>query len=175
MSNTEILMERNAQYARSAEEPGDLTSPELKGLMLLTCADRRVDPAYVLGIRPNEALILRNPGGRVTPSIPQSLAVLASVGPAMGVSASELVIMHHTDCGLSYLGPEHSSMLAGYLGVSEDELASKDFADPVASVHSDIDLLRASALDWRSLLVSGLVYDVASRRAELVAPPAQLG
>ena len=65
-------------------------------------------------------------------------------------------------------------MLAHYFQISESEVAAKSVPDPRKSVAVDVAALRAiSALpgDW---LISGLVYDVATGRVEVVVPAAPI-
>jgi carbonic anhydrase len=152
------------------------TTPDF-GALILTCADHRVDPAHVLGLDLGEAVVMRNPGGRVTPAFIQEIAVLAVIAGIEGIESDfELIIMHHTDCGMSRLGEiEHSALLAHYFGVDEGEIPGKYVADPVASVRADLDALRSNPLIPATLVGSGVVYDVDSRRIDTVCPPARLG
>jgi carbonic anhydrase len=77
--------------------------------------------------------------------------------------------MQHTDCGIVHLqGPENRELLAAFLGTTVDELDSKAVADPHGAVRVDIQALADNPLIPASLSVSGIVYDVASGRAELV-------
>jgi carbonic anhydrase len=113
----------------------------------------------------------------VTPALVQNLAVLATVAAIEGLETGfELVVMHHTDCGLARLGgPEHTGLLANYLGISEDEVPHRHVTDPMASVRTDIELLRSNPFLPRTLVASGIVYEVETGRAEIVCPPAALG
>lgn len=172
MYNVEILLDRNSRLA--AGEPLDPGREPIRGGLLLTCVDPRVDPAHVLGLGANEAAVLRNPGGRVTPALLESLEVLAHVGFARPGVIPELVVMHHTDCGLSHMGPEYRGLLASYLGVDRGDLEARQVGDPVASVRFDVALLASSGLP-RTYRVSGISYDVAQRTATLVVPPTEVG
>jgi carbonic anhydrase len=66
------LLQRNKEFAAQQSGAGTLM-PSLPGAMpnvkavIIGCADMRVDPAHVLGIKPGEAVVLRNIGGRITP------------------------------------------------------------------------------------------------------------
>ncbi len=176
MSATETLLDRNTTLRDELGERALAISPGLRALVL-TCADHRVDPAHVLGVDLGEAVVLRNVGGRVTPDFIQNLAVLATVGAVEGLATGfELVVMHHTDCGTSRLGgPEYAALLAAYFGVSEADVAGRHVTDPVASVRTDIALLRSHPLLPRTLIASGIVYDVESGHAEMICPPRALG
>jgi len=69
--------------------------------------DPRVDPVDVFGVEAGEAAIIRNVGGRVTPSTIDTLAMLRQVTRAAGgdlAAGWNLVVLHHTDCGITRLG-----------------------------------------------------------------------
>jgi carbonic anhydrase len=176
MSATDTLLLRNADRRDDLSEKEFTISPGLRALVL-TCADHRVDPAYVLGVDLGEAVILRNPGGRVTPSFIQNLAILAVVAAVEGIEPGfELIVMHHTDCGLSRLnGPEHAGLLTYYFGVGEEEISGKHVTDPYMSVQTDLEVLRSNPLIPRTLIASGVVYDIDSGRANIVCRAAPLG
>ncbi len=173
MSATEKLLARNDEFVAGAFEPGLTAVPKLRTIVI-TCADPRVDPAHFLGIEPGEAAVIRNAGGRVTPAAMQSIAMLAAVAEANGVPPDfELVVVHHTNCGVAGLA-EEEDLLADYFGVEPAELADKHVADPHAAVAADIDTLRANDGLPPSLTASGLVFDVETGRAETVVEPAPL-
>jgi len=46
-------------------------------VVIVTCLDHRVDPAIILGLRPGDAVVIRNTGGRVTPAVIDDVAYLA--------------------------------------------------------------------------------------------------
>lgn len=75
------------------------------GALIVACVDPRVDPANIFELKRGEAAVLRVPGGRITPATLQSLVVLSAVAAADQHGRAEVIVMHHTDCGLSHLGP----------------------------------------------------------------------
>jgi carbonic anhydrase len=160
--STDILIDRNARHAGTLRAASRSLTPALRTIVL-TCADHRVDPAHVLDLQPGEAIVLRNAGGRVTPDVVRSLLVLASVAAVEGIDAAfEIVVMHHTDCGLSRLdSPEHAPLLADYAGVDENDVAKLTVADPWRSVNYDRDRLR-ELVQSSQTTVTGLVYDLES-------------
>jgi carbonic anhydrase len=140
------------------------------------CADPRVDPATVLGLGLGDALIIRNLGGRFTPDTLQTMAALGTIARAEGASPGpgwNLVVLHHTDCGITRLG-EHAGLLAGVFGIDPADLHSKAVGDPVAAVAADVAAIKANPFLPASFLVSGLVYDVATGLIDVVVPPAPL-
>jgi carbonic anhydrase len=176
MSATETVLTRNATLSERLSEREFEITPDLKALVL-SCADHRVDPAHVLGLELGEAVILRNPGGRVTAAFVQELAVLAVVAAVEGLDPGfELIVMHHTDCGITRLdAPDHTALIASYFGVEEDAVPAKHLSDPKEAVRADIETLRANPLMPATLMASGIVYDVETGLAEIVCPPEPLG
>jgi carbonic anhydrase len=156
MNAAPILIERNKD--RRAQ-PFTSLVPRLMAVVL-ACADHRTDPAHVLGADLGDAVVLRNAGGRVTPDALTNLTILSTVAAVEALPAGfQVIVMHHTDCGLSRLsGPSHAGLLAGYFGVAEDEVPN--VLDPDASVQFDVELLRS--LLPETVPVWGLVHDVAT-------------
>ncbi|HXH81226.1 carbonic anhydrase [Nocardioides sp.] len=154
------LMVRSSQRSERLRLLSHSTEPALKAVVL-TCADHRVDPAHVLGLEPNDAVVLRNPGGRVTGDVVRSLLVLSAVAAVEQLSGGvEIIVMHHTDCGMSRLGgPEHRGLLADYLGTTADGLAEVPVIDPALSLRHDVAALRALV---GTTPVIGLLFDVGS-------------
>src|SRR5712692_11140116 len=64
-------------------------------LAILTCMDARVDVSAVLGLRPGDAHVIRNAGGRVSTDALRALAISQAV-----MHTREVMVMHHTDCAL---------------------------------------------------------------------------
>ena len=67
MNNLDLMLKRNKESA--APMPSLPQSLQTLKAVIIGCADMRVDPAQVLGIKPGEAVVMRNIGGRVTPAL----------------------------------------------------------------------------------------------------------
>jgi ABC-type lipoprotein release transport system permease subunit len=61
--------------------------PNVKAI-IIGCADMRVDPAPVLGIKPGEAVVIRNIGGRITPGLLEQLGLLGRIGELAGIGVA---------------------------------------------------------------------------------------
>ena len=184
MSHLDSMLERNKDFAAQQSAAGTLmpslpkATPNLKA-MIIGCADMRVDPAHLLGLKPGEALVLRNIGGRITPVLLQELGMLGRIGQVMGKVAGgggefHLVVLQHTDCGITRLAGD-PALLAHYFQVEEGKVGIKAVTDPRAAVAGDVALLKTTPALPAKWLVSGLVYDVATGRVEVVVPPAPIG
>ena len=183
MNTLDSMLERNKDFAAQQSAAGTLmpslprATPNLKAF-IIGCADMRVDPAHVLGIKPGEALVLRNIGGRITPVLLEELGLLGRVGEVAktipgGGGEFHLIVLHHTDCGITRLVGD-SAKLAHYFQIQEGEVETKAIADPHASVAVDVALLRTIPAIPGAWIVSGLVYDVSTGLVEVVVPPAPI-
>jgi carbonic anhydrase len=149
-----------------------------KKTIIIGCVDPRVDPADVFGLEAGEAVVIRNVGGRVTSSTLESMSLVGKLAKAGGneVGAGwNLVVLHHTDCGIngcSRLAPEQ---LAHHLGVTPADFDTIAIADPYRAVAYDIAALQSNDALPAGLTVTGIVYDVATGLAETVVEPVQLG
>ena len=172
MSTLETLIERNHDFAEQHFTSGLSLRPSLR-TMVISCADPRVDPAHVLGLEQGEALVLRNIGGRITPSTLQAMGMLQTIAQVEGIYPNgpfNLIVLHHTDCGITRLEGQ-TEMLAGYFGIDPAAVASKAISDPHTAVGIDVATLKALSVLPKTWLISGLVYDVATGKVEVVMPP----
>jgi carbonic anhydrase len=183
MNNLDHLLQRNKEFAAQQSAAGALmpslvrAMPSVKAL-IIGCADMRADPAHVLGIKPGEAVVLRDIGGRVTPGLLEQLGLLGRIGQVAGEVPGgggefHLIVLQHTDCGIRGLAGD-PAMLAHYFQIPEGELKTKALADPRAAVAVDVAALRAVPALPAAWLLSGLVYDVATGIVEVVVPPAPI-
>jgi carbonic anhydrase len=181
MNNLETMLQRNKAFAAQQSAAGTLmpslprAMPNVKAI-IVGCADMRVDPAHVLGIKPGEAVVIRNIGGRITPGLIEQLGLLWQIGEVAGEVPGgggefHFVVLHHTDCGITRLAG-YPTMLAHYFQIQEGDLKRKAVTDPHAAVAVDVALLRAIPALPGKWLISGLVYDVATGLVETVVPAA---
>ncbi len=183
MNNLDQMLERNQDFAARQSAAGTLmpslprAMPNVKAI-IIGCADMRVDPAHVLGIKPGEAVVIRNIGGRVTPGLLEQLGLLGRIGEVAGEIPGgggefHFIVLQHTDCGITRLAND-PNMLMHYFQIPEGELTAKAVTDPRAAVAADIALLRTIPALPGGWLVSGLVYDVATGLVEIVVPAAPI-
>src|ERR1700728_1173697 len=183
MNHLDNMLERNKDFAAQQSVAGTLMPwlpralPNVKAI-IIGCADMRVDPAHVLGTKPGEAVVIRNIGGRITPGLLEQLGLLGRIGEVAGEIPGgggefHLVVLQHTDCGITRLVGE-PAMLAHYFQMKEGDLKTKAITDPRAAVAVDVAALRAIPALPGAWLISGLVYDVATGLVEIVIPPAPI-
>lgn len=183
MSNLESMLERNKDFAGRLSAAGTPMSrlpealPNVRAV-IIGCADMRVDPAHVLGIKPGEAVVMRNIGGRITPGLLEQLGLLGRIGEVAGTIPGgggefHLIVLQHTDCGITRLAGD-PSMLTHYFQIQEGELKTKAVLDPRAAVAVDVALLRAIPALPGEWFLSGLVCDVTTGLVEVVVPAARI-
>src|SRR5579862_1511885 len=182
MSQLDTMLQRNKEFAAGQSAAGTLLPslpralPNVKAV-IIGCADMRVDPVHVLGLKPGEAVVIRNIGGRVTPGLLEQMGLLGRIGEVAqqipgGGGEFHLIVLQHTDCGITRLAGD-PTMLAHYFQIQEREVKKKAVTDPRAALALDVAALRAIPALPRAWLISGLMYDVATGVVEIVVPPAR--
>jgi carbonic anhydrase len=183
MNSLDVMLQRNKDFAVQQSAARTLMPslpqalPNVKAI-IIGCADMRVDPADVLGIKPGEAVVMRNIGGRITPGLLEQLGLLGRIGEVAGKIPGgggefHIIVLQHTDCGITRLVGD-PAMLAHYFEIQEAQLKTKAVTDPRAAVAADVASLRAIPALPSEWLISGLVYDVATGLVEVVVPAAAI-
>jgi len=183
MNYLDLMLERNKDFAAEQSAAGEpmpslpRSLPNVKAI-IIGCADMRVDPAHVLGIKTGEAVVLRNIGGRIIPGLLEQLGLLGRIGQVAGEIPGgggefHLIVLHHTDCGITRLMGD-PDLLTHYFQIREQDLRSKSVSDPHKAVAVDVAALKAIPELPSEWLISGLVYDVATGLVEIVVPPAPI-
>ena len=158
MSVTDEFITANQQYSASFNK-GDLALPPARRVAVVVCMDARIDPAKVLGLEEGDAHVIRNAGGRADDAL-RSLVISQQL-----LGTQEVVVIHHTDCGmLTFTNEAIRSQCVEVFGGSASELAGSidflPFADLEMSVQEDVRYIRDSPLIPESIPVRGFVYDV---------------
>jgi carbonic anhydrase len=168
----DTLVQRNARFAQSRFSTDLNIMPSMK-MIIIGCVDPRVDPVDIFDIQLGEAAIIRNLGGRVTPTEHRTLEMLNLISQGELGPGWNLIVLHHTDCGITRLG-NAPKQLAQFFGVSASALPALAISDPYASVVFDVAALKTNPQLSAELVVTGLVYDVRTGRVETIVAPAPL-
>ena len=126
-------------------------------LAVLTCMDARVDVSALLGLRPGDAHVIRNAGGRASVDVLHALAVSQAV-----LKTREVMVIHHTECGM---GRFTQAQLAEQIRAATGHSPNEDlgsFADPLAAIREDVDRIRACPYLAARDKVRGFMYDLAA-------------
>jgi carbonic anhydrase len=157
------LLAANERYVAGFEK-GDLAMPPAKRVAVLTCMDARIDPAKALGLEEGDAHVIRNAGGRASADAIRSLVISQQL-----LGTTEVVVIHHTDCGmLTFQNEDLRARLAEHLNADATDIDFLPFSDVVESVHDDVATVRNSPFISDEVSVSGFVYDVRSGRLQQV-------
>jgi carbonic anhydrase len=167
MSAVSDLLKANEAFAASFDK-GDLEIVPAKPVLVLTCIDARLDPARMLGLDMGDAHVVRNAGGRATDD-----AIRSATISSMLLGVRELVVIHHTNCGMSLFTDD---VLHGKIrdetgiDVSDEEYLS--VTDPEESLRDDVARLRDVKTLPEGVTVSGYLYDVRDGTLREVVPAA---
>ena len=155
MTSFEEFKRANEQYAAGFDQ-GDLPRPPARKVAVVTCMDARLHPEQFLGLQLGDAHVIRNAGGRVTEDAIRSLVISERL-----LGTEEVVVVHHTDCGmLTFRNEDLTAKIKEDLGV---DTSGQDFlpvSDLEEGLREDVDKIRSSDLIPDDILVSGAVYDV---------------
>ena len=157
-----------------------LAGAQSPDVLLVTCADSRIDPGLITQTNPGELFICRNAGNIVPPLPDYSGDIAASV--EFGVAAlgvKHIIVMGHTDCGAMKGAMNREAVAAlpkvyEWLGYAEEaaSAAADNPADPLLAVTEANVLLQlrnlrthpavSAGLDAGSIDLHGWVYHIGS-------------
>ena len=126
-------------------------------LAILTCMDARVDINAVLGLRPGDAHVIRNAGGRASSDALRALAISQAI-----MHTREVMVIHHTDCALGRLNQEQ---LNAQITAASGHQFAEDvgcFTDPIQAMTEDVERVRAYPYLQARDKVRGFIYDLTS-------------
>ncbi|KRE61107.1 carbonic anhydrase [Nostocoides sp. Soil756] len=158
-SDFEDLLDANEQFAATFDLAG-FDGVARAGVAIVTCMDSRIDPLRMVGLRPGDAKIFRNPGGRVTL---QALEALVLGVHLLGVR--RILVIPHTRCAMSSASEEDLRRRVGEsAGVDASWQRFSVVTDQVESLRQDVSAVRSHPLVGERALVGGFMYDVDTGR-----------
>ncbi len=172
MSVTDELVAANTRYA-GAFTKGTLPLPPARKVAIVTCMDARIIPSRALGLEEGDAHVIRNAGGLARDAL-RSVVISQRL-----LGTREVVVIHHTDCGMLTFRNEDirrkvTRELGTAAGKEADSIDFLPFPDLEQSVRDDIEFLRGSPLIPAEVPVRGFVYDVHTGRLTEVVPAGAL-
>ncbi len=161
MSVADELVHANNAYAASFTK-GNLPIPPGKHVAIVACMDARLDPARALGLQEGDAHVIRNAGGCAADAI-RSLVISQQL-----LGTREVMIVHHTDCGmLTFTDEQLKNQVEKNLG-ARPSTPFHAFADLDQSVRDDVEEVRSSPYLIKDITVRGFIYDVKTGRVREV-------
>jgi carbonic anhydrase len=165
-------MRRNGLFAQE-NGPIEMSPMPTHGLFIVTCIDPRVEPSEIFGLGLGDALVLRNPGGRITDETITDIALISFLGETLGADGPplEVAIVHHTECGTGFLADDgFRASFAERTGLDESDLAAQAVIDPSATVRHDVQKLLTSPLATSAITVSGHVLELETGIVSTIVP-----
>jgi carbonic anhydrase len=162
MSSTDELLENNRAYAERFAE-GDLSGAPARKVAIVACMDARLDPARALGLAEGDAHVIRNAGGAVTDDAIRSLAI-----SQRELGTEEIVLLHHTDCGLQGLSDDDFRRRVEEETGVRPPWSTEAFADLEEDVRRSIRRIEQSPFIPHKDSVRGFVYEVETGRVREV-------
>jgi carbonic anhydrase len=158
MSQTESLLKNNETAARNFTN-GNLPLPPSKKLAVLACMDARLDVHKILGLEVGDAHVIRNAGGVATDDAIRSLVISQRL-----LGTEEIVLIHHTDCGmLTFTDEGEKKRIESETGI-RPPFALEAFSNLDQDVAQSIARIKASPFVPRKDKIRGFVYDVKTGR-----------
>jgi carbonic anhydrase len=149
------LLAANREFARDFSLSG-FDGVAHAGVALVTCMDSRIDPLGMLGLKPGDAKIFRNPGGRVTEAALEALVLGVHL-----LRVERILIVPHTRCAMTANTEEQLQEKIGALtGQDVSWHTFHVIEDQVASLKRDVHKVRSHPLIPDSVPVGGFLYDV---------------
>ncbi|HET8717171.1 MAG TPA: carbonic anhydrase [Nocardioidaceae bacterium] len=149
------LLAANRAYAETFEL-GGFDGIAHAGVALVTCMDSRIDPLGIVGLKPGDAKIFRNPGGRVTDQALEALVLGVHL-----LKVERILIVPHTRCAMASATQDE---LRERVGASAGQDASWQVfgvvADQRAALADDVHRVTSHPLVPDTVAVGGFLYDV---------------
>lgn len=161
--STDELVVNNEKFVTEFADHGLSLTPR-RHLAIVACMDSRMDIFQMLGLAHGDAHVIRNAGGVVTDDVVRSLVLSQRL-----LDTREIVLIHHTDCGLQKV--DESSFYAELAKESglKPWWSLEAFNDPYEDVRQSIGRLLHSPFIKYKEHVRGFVYDVEDGRLNEVS------
>ena len=138
---------------------GDLPAAPAKKVAIVACMDARLDPLSVLGLQLGDAHVIRNAGGVITDDEIRSLAISQRL-----LGTEEVVLIHHTDCGMLGLDDEDFKRRLREDAGTEPPWPPGGFTDLEQDVRDSVERVKSSPFLPNNGSVRGFVYEVETGR-----------
>ncbi|MGO1405024.1 MAG: beta-class carbonic anhydrase [Agrococcus casei] len=149
------LLAANREYAETFDMQG-FDGIAQKGVAVVTCMDSRLDPIGMIGLKPGEAKILRNPGGRVTGRVLVALVLGVNL-----LKVDRVLVVQHTRCAMA--SSSEQELKDSITDVSGQDITWMDLgaiSDPEATLAEDVHRVETHPVIGGRIKVAGFVYDV---------------
>jgi carbonic anhydrase len=151
----------NQQFApRASSFPGlhpNPGPPPTAHVAIVTCMDARLDVFSMFGLKLGEAHVIQPGGGRVQDATRSLIASQQVLG------TSEIMVVHHTDCGFQKASSEdqvRQEVKEGLGGLSAEGISFMPITHGLEqSTKDDVEFLRRSPYIKKNTTISGWKYE----------------
>jgi carbonic anhydrase len=155
MGDFDDLLAANQEYSADFALAG-FDGVAKAGVAIVTCMDSRIDPLGLLGLKPGDAKIFRNPGGRVYEQAMEALVLGVHL-----LEVKRILVMPHTNCAMAkFTEQELQEKIGASAGVDASWAAFHPIADQLAALKQDVQKVRSHPLIPDSVKIGGFMYDV---------------
>jgi len=155
MGDFDDLLAANKQYAADFALAG-FDGVAKAGVAIVTCMDSRIDPLGLLGLKPGDAKIFRNPGGRVYEQAMEALVLGVHL-----LQVDRILVIPHTSCAMTkFTEAELQAKVSESAGVDASWHAFHPIADQIAALKQDVQKVRSHPLIPETVKVGGFLYNV---------------
>lgn len=157
------LLEENRRHVVAAGEVGSFVAN--RRLCIVTCVDPRLTRFFpdALGVERGHAVVLRVPGAHLRAGSES----LRALGAAIYVNdCQEVIVMPHTDCGVTRVGPEELRRVMRARGVADRDIPEDVagffglFGSIDAAARETVEAIRTAPFLPRHLPVHAAVIDI---------------
>ncbi len=149
------LLAANRAYAETFDMAG-FDGIAHAGVAIVTCMDSRIAPLTMVGLRPGDAKIFRNPGGRVTPQALEALVLATHL-----LNVHRVLVVPHTRCAMTASSErELRKRIGDSAGLDATWQLFSVVEDQLAALEDDVQKVRAHPLIPDTVTVGGFLYDV---------------
>lgn len=154
-SDFDDLLAANRDFARDFALSG-FDGVAHRGVALVTCMDSRIDPLGMLGLKPGDAKIFRNPGGRVTEQALEALVLGVHL-----LRVERILVVPHTRCAMtSATEAELQERIGASAGQDASWHAFHVVEDQQGTLKRDVHKVLSHPLIPDTVKVGGFIYDV---------------
>jgi carbonic anhydrase len=149
------LLSANRAYSETFDL-GGFDGVAHAGVAIVTCMDSRIDPLRMVGLKPGDAKIFRNPGGRVTDAALEALVLGAHL-----LNVDRILVVPHTRCAVASNDEvELRRRVTESAGVDATWQRFHVITDQLATLAEDVHRVTSHPLVPESVRVGGFLYDV---------------
>lgn len=126
------------------------------GVALVTCMDSRIDPLGIVGLKPGDAKIFRNPGGRVTAAALEALVLGVHL-----LNVQRILVVPHTRCAMTkFSEAELREVIGEKAGTDASWQGFHVISDQDVALKADVAAVKSHPLIPDTVAVGGFLYDV---------------